>query len=312
MLDVQKLATLRAVVAHGSFSAAAQALHLTQPAVSRQISMLERQLGTLLVRRTQRGVHATEAGQALIVHVDAVLARLDQAESEIGDFNGLRRGTVRLGSFFSALVHLSAEVGAILGTAHPGIVVTDDLVDRAAALQGVRSGTIDVAFVFEHDFEPAPPTEGVELYPLFDDPLRVVLPARHRLADQPAVRIGELAAETWIRAHDGGAARRMDFVLARAGLSPPLLLAGRGEEPFEAQALVAAGKGVTLAHGLTVVVSHHELAIRPLDGEPGVRHVQAAVLPAPRPAAVDAAVVAMLELGATYRRRFMTTPESLT
>src|ERR671929_47068 len=63
MLDVAKLATLRAVVEHGSFSAAGEALVLTQPAVSRQVSLLERRLGTQLVRRTRQGVFPTEAGR---------------------------------------------------------------------------------------------------------------------------------------------------------------------------------------------------------------------------------------------------------
>jgi Bacterial regulatory helix-turn-helix protein, lysR family len=62
MLDVVKLATLRAILVNGPFSAAADDLNLTQPAVSRQISLLERQVGTPLVRRSQRGVHATETG----------------------------------------------------------------------------------------------------------------------------------------------------------------------------------------------------------------------------------------------------------
>jgi hypothetical protein len=66
MLDVDKLATLREVIARGSFSAAATALSLTQPAVSRQVSVLEARLGTQLVRRTRQGVLATEAGALLV------------------------------------------------------------------------------------------------------------------------------------------------------------------------------------------------------------------------------------------------------
>ena len=92
MLDVAKLATLRAVVAHGSFSAAGHALSLTQPAVSRQVSLLERQLGTQLVRRTQQGVLPTEAGRLLVEHADAILGRLARAEAEVADVAGLRRG----------------------------------------------------------------------------------------------------------------------------------------------------------------------------------------------------------------------------
>src|SRR5918911_3239410 len=112
MLDAAKLATLRAVVAHGSFSAAGHGLGLTQPAVSRQVSVLERQLGTQLVRRTQQGVHATEAGRLLVEHADAILGRPARAEADVADVAGLRRGRLRLGSFFTALVYLSAELAA--------------------------------------------------------------------------------------------------------------------------------------------------------------------------------------------------------
>src|SRR3954449_13329205 len=119
MLDVGKLATLRAVVAHGSFSAAGQALSLTQPAVSRQVSLLERQVGTQLVRRTQQGVLPTEAGRLLVEHAEAILARLARAEAELADLAGLRRGRLRLGSFFTALVYLSSELAALLEERHP-------------------------------------------------------------------------------------------------------------------------------------------------------------------------------------------------
>src|ERR671928_109181 len=121
MLDVGKLATLHAVVAHGSFSAAANAIGLTQPAVSRQVSLLERQVGTQLVRRTQHGVHATEAGRLLVGHADAVLARLALAEAQVADLAGLRRGRVRLGSFFTALVYLSSELAVVLEDRHPDL-----------------------------------------------------------------------------------------------------------------------------------------------------------------------------------------------
>ena len=121
MLDVGKLATLRAVVAHGSFSAAATAVGLTQPAVSRQVSMLERRVGTQLVRRTQQGVHPTEAGRLLVAHTDAVLDRLKLAEAQLADLVGLRAGHVRLGSFFTALIFLSAELAFLLETRHPAL-----------------------------------------------------------------------------------------------------------------------------------------------------------------------------------------------
>jgi DNA-binding transcriptional LysR family regulator len=99
MLDAGKLATLHAVVRHGSFSAAGHALSLTQPAVSRQVALLERQVGTQLVRRTQQGVLPTEAGRLLVEHADAIIGRLALAETQLADLAGLRRGdlVVRFG-----------------------------------------------------------------------------------------------------------------------------------------------------------------------------------------------------------------------
>src|SRR5918999_1275508 len=187
MLDVGKLATLRAVVAHGSFSAAGHAIGLTQPAVSRQVSVLERQLGTQLVRRTQHGVHATEAGRVLVDHADAVLARLALAEAQVADLAGLRAGHVRLGSFFTALVYLSAEMAALLEAGHPdlfrgqGDVIADELVDRPTAFRRLAAAELDVAIVFEHSFEPDPPPEGIELIALFEDPPCVLVMVAHRL-----------------------------------------------------------------------------------------------------------------------------------
>ncbi|WP_100498782.1 LysR substrate-binding domain-containing protein [Geodermatophilus chilensis] len=186
---------------------------------------------------------------------------------------------------------------------HPGLVIVDELVDRATALDRLLRGALDLAIVLEDDFDPAPRVDGVQLHPLFEDPVRVVLPVGHHLADRLTVSVHELANEVWIRPHDGSAAHRLDAVLARAGLRPALLLAGRGDEPVEVQALVAAGKGITLAHDLTVVVNRNGVVVRPLTDEPGVRRVQAAVLPGRRPPATHTALQALLRVGAERGKR---------
>jgi DNA-binding transcriptional LysR family regulator len=302
MLDLGKLATLRAVVAHGSFSAAGHAIGLTQPAVSRQVSVLERQVGTQLVRRTQQGVHATEAGRILVEHADAVLARLALAEAQIADLAGLRSGHVRLGSFFTALVYLSAELAALLEARHPELfseqsgVIQDELVDRETAFRRLAAGELDVATVFEHAFEPDPAPEDVELIPLFDDPPCVLVPAAHPVARMKSVAPAKLAGETWIRAHRGSAARLVDHVLEGIGARPKILHSGHGDEPVEAQAFVAAGHGVMVAHRLNVLIEPDRIAVVPLEGAP-VRRVQAATMRGQQAPAARAAIDALVELG---------------
>jgi DNA-binding transcriptional LysR family regulator len=303
MLDVGKLATLRAVVAHGSFSAAGHAIGLTQPAVSRQVSLLERRVGTQLVRRTQHGVHATEAGLLLVEHAEAILDRLKLAEAQLADLTGLRSGHVRLGSFFTALVYLSAELAALLEARHPALfrggrqVIEDVLVDRAASLRGLAAAELDVAIVFEHAFEPSPAAADIEVVALFDDPPRVLLPAAHPLAGASSVTPAELDGETWIRAHHGSAARLLDHVLAGAAIRPAIMHAGHGDEPIEAQAFVAAGRGITLAHRLNVLINPDRITAVPLAGGVPVRHVQAAIMRDQRAPAARAVIDALREVG---------------
>src|SRR5215210_1119074 len=118
MLDVRRMRVLREVALQGSFSAAAEALSFTQSAVSQQIAALEREAGTILVQRSARGVRLTEAGEALVRHTDAVLARLAEAEAELEAFAGLRGGHLRMAAFVSAGASLMPL--AIAGSAPRG------------------------------------------------------------------------------------------------------------------------------------------------------------------------------------------------
>jgi DNA-binding transcriptional LysR family regulator len=308
MLDVAKMATLHAVITHGSFSAAAQALLLTQPAVSRQVALLERQAGTQLVHRSRAGVRPTEAGRLLAEHAEAVMARVALAEAQLAELVGLRRGHVRLGSFLTALVHLSAEVATLLEDRHPELfhdqpaVIRDELVDRPTAFARLTAGELDVAIVFEHEFEPDPPPEDIELVDLFTDPARVLLPAAHPLAAAPAVSVRDLAHDTWVRAHHGSAARLVDHVVQSAGIRPAILLAGHGDEPVEAQAFIAAGHGVTVAHELNVLIHPQQIASLAVVDDLPARRVQAAVVRGQRAPLTRAVLEVLDDVGARHRK----------
>jgi DNA-binding transcriptional LysR family regulator len=291
MLDVAKLATLREVIERGSFSAAATALSLTQPAVSRQVSLLEARLGTQLVRRTRQGVLATEAGRLLADHAAAVMGRLALAEEQVAALAGVRTGHVRIGMFFSAFALVAPEVEAHAKRRHPGLDVSYALVDRRTAFRRLQSAELDLALVFEHPFEPDPPPPGIDVLALFDDPARVLLPAGHPLAAREALTLSELAGERWIRPIDGSAARLFDHVVG----ARKLLHAGHGDEPVETQVYVAAGSGVALAHELNVIVNPAGIAVRPLvDASP--RMIQAAIATEQRAPAPRALLTLLAEL----------------
>ena len=127
MLDVRRLRVLREVAARGSFSAAAEALSYTQSAISQQIAALEREAGTTLVDRSARGIRLTDAGEALVRHAEAILARLAEAETELEAIAGLRGGRLRLAAFPSAGGSIIPPAVAAFRERHPGV----ELVARA-------------------------------------------------------------------------------------------------------------------------------------------------------------------------------------
>ena len=97
-MELRQLAYFDAVVRHGSFTKAAQRLHVAQPAVSAQIRRLESELGTALLERTTRRVALTHAGELFLARARQVLAQLDGARADLAELSAVRRGRVRVGA----------------------------------------------------------------------------------------------------------------------------------------------------------------------------------------------------------------------
>src|ERR687884_39639 len=161
MLDVRRLRVLREVAARGSFSAAADALHFTQSAVSQQIAALEREAGMPLVERNARGVRLTHAGEVLIGHTDVILARLADAEAELEALAGLRGGRLRLASFPSAGATIMPEAIARFRARHPAVELTLEPCEPEPSLVRLRAGEVDLVLDITAGFRP-PRDDGIE------------------------------------------------------------------------------------------------------------------------------------------------------
>ena len=151
MFDVKQLRVLKAVADHGSFSAAADALSYTQPAISQQIAALEKRAGTTLVDRGSRGVRLTDAGRALVDHAEVVIARLAAAEAELEAIAGIRGGRVRLASFPTAGASLLPPARRRFQRAPPGVELSFVEREPEDAAQMLRAAELEVAIVFEYD-----------------------------------------------------------------------------------------------------------------------------------------------------------------
>ena len=263
MLDVRRLRVLREVAARGSFSGAAEALAFTQSAVSQQIAALEREAGATLVERGGRGIRLTDAGRALVRHAEAILARLDDAEQELAAIAGLRGGRLRLGSFPSAGVTLVPRAVAAFRARYPDVDLRMVEAEPDQAIPLLRAGEIDLTLAYDYDAVSEPAPADVERTPLLDDPLEVVLPQGHPLAERPSIAVEDLAEEPWVNAHPPLSCALMALQTCRAaGFEPNV--AFRSNDCQTIQAFVAAGVGVTLLSRLGLSPTHPGVEVRPL------------------------------------------------
>jgi DNA-binding transcriptional LysR family regulator len=274
MLDIRRMRVLREVAAQGSFSAAAEALNFTQSAVSQHVAALERESGTTLVDRGSRGVVLTDAGRALVGHADAILARLECAEEDLADIAGLRGGRLRLACFQSAGATLVPRAVAAFHERHPAVELSMVEAEPDEACARMKVGEIDLALVYDVEAIPGMLEADLELTHLIDDPYDVILPAGHELAERNRLRLADLADEPWIASTDAAGCRRItERACQDAGFSPRV--AFEVDETLAAQALVAAGVGVTLLPRLALTAVHPSVVARRLAKSP-MRRIWAA------------------------------------
>jgi DNA-binding transcriptional LysR family regulator len=295
MLDVKRLHVLCAVARHGSFSAAAEALGYTQPAVSRQIATLEAETGATLVRRIPQGAVLTEAGRLLVDHATAVLARLGEAEAELQAMLGLHSGSLRLASFASAASTIVPQAIVTYRARYPAVELSVMMCDPADSLPRLRAGELDMAL--SHDpLWVAEDVDGLEFVHLFDDPMYVALPVGHVLADARAPTLADFDSEPWML---GTTASCPDSRLFRracldAGFEPRITL--QNDDYGAVLGFVAAGFGVALIPEMVTRMIRDDVVVRTLDPPPPSRPILVALPAGYRPPAAAAMLDVLAEV----------------
>lgn len=263
MFDSRLLRTFEEVVRTGSYSAAARALGYTQPAITQQMKVLERSVGTPLFVRAGRRMRLTEAGEALSRHAEIILADMAVAQEQMTALTRLHSGRVRVCSFPSAGATVVPEALARLAKDHPGVRVELQESEPPESLERVVRGECDISLAFTYPgLHEQVPAELVEI-PLLEDQLTVVMPASHPMARRRAVRLGDLAGERWI----AGCLRcRSNFLheCAELGFAPDVVFTT--DDILVVQSLVAEGLGIAMMPGLVLsFLVHDKVAGRALD-----------------------------------------------
>lgn len=257
-LNLDHLDSFLAVIECGSFSAAAERLQLTQPAVSLQIRQLERTLKAPLVERVGRKARPTAAGEALLAHIQPINGAVASAIEAVGRHAAGSGGRVRLGTGATACIFLLPPILKALRKALPDVEITVTTGNTAELAKAIEANTLDIGLL-------TLPLSGrmFEITPVLDDafvlaaPPAMALPARitpAQLADRPVILF-----------EPGGNTRRIvDQWLARAGVSlRPLMSLGSVEA---IKGMVRAGLGCAVLPGMALSdrEARRELIVRPL------------------------------------------------
>lgn len=255
-LEFRHIAALDSVARAGSFGRAAVELGYTQSAISQQIAALERIVGEKLIERPggPRNASLTEAGEVLLRHVEAIVARLDAARADIAALRSGEAGRLRIGTYQSIGARLLPEVMRHFLRAWPAVEIglvephTDD-----ELYDGLERGELDLAFCS------LPLADGpFEALELMSDPYILLVPADSELSDRESATPDDLGETPIIGCAATGV--KLQDALRAGGYS--LEFAFRSDNNGTLQGLVAAGFGVALVPRLAVTPDERVSVLR--------------------------------------------------
>jgi DNA-binding transcriptional LysR family regulator len=146
-MTLQQLHYVLAAIEHGSFSAAAESLHLAQPSLSEQVRRLEAELGVALFQRVGRGLVLTEAGRALRPHAEAALAAVERGREAAAAIRELRGGLAAFGTFGTARTYLGTDLVEDFRASHPDVRVRIVGQNSSDTVDAIRSGELEAGLV---------------------------------------------------------------------------------------------------------------------------------------------------------------------
>ncbi|MHB8761546.1 MAG: selenium metabolism-associated LysR family transcriptional regulator [Coriobacteriia bacterium] len=215
-MNISQLTTFVAVVDHGSFSEAARALGISQPAVTMQIQALEADIDATLLDRGYRRVSLTEAGHVLLPYARHVISELQAARQSIEELAGVVSGRITLAASTTPGQYLLPRILGGFLRVNPEVGVTLRVYDSADVVERVESGEADLGMT------------GAEVHGarvlyerLGSDELALICPARHELAARPTVTFAEIAEEPFIVRESGSGTRMAaEAAIRRNGIDP--------------------------------------------------------------------------------------------
>ncbi len=242
MIDLRQLRYFKAVAEELHFGRAAASVSIAQPALSRQIQQLEQEVGTPLLRRTQRRVELLPAGALLLERTRMILQELDRAVADTRRTGAGELGRLSVGFILSSGYGLLPSIVERFRQLYPSIELELHEMPVSTQHTALLRGSIDVGLLRIQ----AAPAE-LEVIPIMEDPLVLALPARHPLAKRHKVGLKSVAADPFVMFSTGYSAlfhERIRVLCDQAGFTPRV--AQYATQIHTVIGLVGAGIGVAV------------------------------------------------------------------
>lgn len=234
---------------------AAQSLHVAQSAVSRQISLLEAELGIPLFTREGRNVKLTQIGRLFLDHVERAVSELEKAKEKIEDYLNPEQGVIRLGFATSLSIPTLPMVLSEFRSAHPGVSFQLHQGSTRYLIEAIEKGHLDIAFA-----APVPINhETIKGTIFYMEKLWAILPSEHPLADASSLPLFDLRQEAFVSFREGlPLYHSVKEACQAAGFKPKFTF--EGEDIDTIKALVASGFGIALLPEQTTLDLSHDIA----------------------------------------------------
>ena len=276
-MDFKQLRAFLTVADTGNVTRAAEMLNLVQPAVSRQLQLLEEDVGTALFERQRHGMALTEAGKSLQVYARRAMLELDRARAEIDGAGKGIAGLVTVGLLPSTCELLSSALVSAVGAAYPGIRMRIAMGYAGTLQQWLETGEIDAALLYGAERMP-----NIQAKPLLEEPLWVVGPPSARLRANKPVPLASLAGQPMILPSGPHGIRTLvDHACAVAGVQ--LDIAVETNAMGIQKSLVLGGHGLTILPPVAIAedLASKRVSAAPLC-DPGITRTIVLALPAHR------------------------------
>ena len=239
-MDIRQLEMFRAVAEEGSFTRAAQRLHVSQSAVTRQLQLLETELGTLLLHRTGRGATLTREGEILLTTARRIDRDVQDAVSLISDTKMLQRGSLTLAGGMTACLYILPRLLRKFRSEYKGMELRVVSTGTEAILRMIRQHEIDMALLTLPIVEP-----DLEVRPVLKEEMVVVTAAKHPLGRDRSIDPRSLGRYPLVLYESGSNTRRIIDEFFRDH-EIPMKVVMETENVEIIKAMVASGLGVSI------------------------------------------------------------------